>query len=694
MTARLNGAVGTFLATVNKRLRRFDAIEGLMVGAIAAALALFVAQMIVRVPVWIIVIALVLPVVAAIVNVVRRDGGYDRASREAESLFPSLQNLVRTHWELSSQQSPIVGEVSDRVKAQAEARVAAVNAEDVRPAKRVAGLAAAALLSLLLMALLASRAGDPVRGSVADNLARAMGPTSARTVVTVVPPSYLGVEQAEFVDPERIEAVVGSRVSIKVASSAAVGVVHDNDTLKVAIENGSYVASTVVSRDGLLLLRLFDNDGIERAQRLIGVTAEPDAPPIARITSPARDLFLNDTLRNIDVVIDAIDDYSLQSLELRYTKVSGSGEQFTFVDGTVPLSISRTNGKQWSGRGTLSLSSLGLIRGDVVVYRAAARDNRPNAPAVESDAFIVEIVSIGSEAVEGFSIDPEQDRYAVSQQMVVLKTERLIQRKPGMDSATFLEQAREVSMEQRRVRAEFVFMMGGELAESITHENSMGDLDESHEAESESDLSAGRMQNRGRSALLAAIRSMSRAITALNVADVDRALVHEKNAVRQLEEAFTRTRYLLRAFSEREELDLARRLTGDISDASSSYRAVAAVEASEIRDAQLSVLRMLTQGSDSLTALSFAGASRTLLATDPSSESTQRIAAQLMRASESSNSLAKRAAVDSVVQELSTLLSRGTGKVRSSVGRNGASLRFRDGLLRDSHVGAAAGVSR
>ena len=85
------------------------------------------------------------------------------------------------------------------------------------------------------------------------------------------------------------------------------------------------------------------------------------------------------------------------------------------------------------------------------------------------------------------------------------------------------------------VRAEFVFMTGGEV------------VDEVEEATASHELTEGRLENRGQSELVAAIREMSRAEARLNAADATAALVFERAALKALQRAFDRRRYLLRA---------------------------------------------------------------------------------------------------------------------------------------------------
>jgi hypothetical protein len=171
--------------------------------------------------------------------------------------------------------------------------------------------------------------------------------------------------------------------------------------------------------------------------------------------------------------------------------------------------------------------------------------------------------------------------------MVVLKTERLLARAAQLSRDSLEYGAQELAVEQRKVRAEFVFMMGGELADENDHTGDLDDLGEEAEAEAEDDILAGRLENQGRVALMRAVRSMSRASAAFNVAELQPALTAARAALAQIELAFSRSRILLRALSEREALDPARRLTGDLSEARAVQRAVVRPES----DATVRALR-------------------------------------------------------------------------------------------------------
>jgi len=241
----------------------------------------------------------------------------------------------------------------------------------------------------------------------------------------------------------------------------------------------------------------------------------------------------------------------------------------------VPLTVMRSGDRAWTARATWPLDALGLEPGDMVVYRAVAADRRPAGGSAESDSYIAEILAPGGVAAPGFAADFEQERYAVSQQMVIVKTERLIARRAAMSPTDFADQSQQLAAEQRKVRAEFVFMLGGELADAPDVAASMTDINEEEEAGRESDLLAGYNANAGHVALIRGIRAMSRAAASLTTGDPSAALPHERVALDQIERAFSHSRILLRALATRERLDLSRRLSGSLTDALSDVRPVA-----------------------------------------------------------------------------------------------------------------------
>ena len=500
----------------------------------------------------------------------------------------------------------------------------------------------------LCVGLASARDTIPLR-TVSRALRRAVPATAVAIEsieITVTAPSYAAQAPQTLRNPARIDALIGSRIRLRVRASADSLVVQTlRGTRTIAPSSAElFTVDIPADEDGFVTLAPRAEGGREGPHRLVGISVRNDQVPRVRIAAPGRDLFVKDSRRSIDLGIEAEDDIGLASLRLRYTKVSGSGERFTFSEGEVPLNITRTSQRAWKATGVFRLDSLGLAPGDMVVYRAITTDHRPGAPPQESDSFIAEIIAPGSEAASGFSIDPDQQRYAVSQQMVILKTERLIARRATIppDSANSI--AQEIAAEQRKVRAEFVFMMGGEMADAPDPDASMTDLNEEAEAEGEGDIAAGRLANQGRMALTRAIRYMSRAVTTLTSMDLAEALKSEKTALAQLEQAFSRTRIILRALSERERLDMTRRLSGALTDARSDRR----VTVTPPPDARGAALRRVladiatvaresgkVRGADASGSARFGALAEVVLRVDPSSKVLQKVSSRLSEASTS-----------------------------------------------------------
>src|SRR5204862_7317689 len=142
-------------------------------------------------------------------------------------------------------------------------------------------------------------------------------------------------------------------------------------------------------------------------------------------------------------------DYGLRSLSLRYTKVSGSGEEYQFTEGEIPLTVTPTTSRDWSGTASRTLADLGLKDGDMLVYRAVAADARPGDGSATSDAFFIEVSRLGVAAGDSFTLPEQETRYALSQQMLIVKTERLAKQRGAMSGEEFREASVILAVEQR-----------------------------------------------------------------------------------------------------------------------------------------------------------------------------------------------------------------------------------------------------
>jgi hypothetical protein len=566
-----------------------------------------------------------------------------RTVAEVERRAPQCRNLLITASELSG---PRVSDprstsglkpevppyVRDRVLADAARLAGRLDLAALFPRRRaVLALAGGAVAWTAALTLVDGRIarGAPVAEPSSDRAAQI-----ATVDVEIVPPEYTGRSARTLRNPARIDALAGSRLRVTVEADAASVTLETLGHSQPVPSSGAqtFAVSILADSDGYLALTPAAANGDRGPRRLIGLAVAADAVPRVRATAPGKDLLVASGAQIVPVAVDADDDLGLASLAVRYTKVSGSGETFTFTEGALPIDVTRTNDRAWTGRTAWRLDGLGLQPGDMVIYRGVATDRRPGAPAGESDAFVIEVAAPGALASEGFAVDDRMDKYAVSQQMVILKTERLLASRASVSAEAFREGALDIAADQRQVRAEFVFMLGGELTDAGLDPTT---LHEHEEAAGEDDLAAGRLINQGRADLMRAIRTMSRAAALLVEPDVDGALPIEKEALVYLQRAFSRSRYILRTLGERERLDLSRRLTGTLAALARPSRPAAEPEASARVAALRRVLADLAAlaadpapGTQAWRARSTALAQR-LLEIDPASSALRDVAAAL-----------------------------------------------------------------
>ena len=545
-----------------------------------------------------------------------------------ERQTPAAKNILITVREVMDHRVGIKPYVRERVTRDAAQVAADIDLRRTLPAARPLAMALASLAVLTAAVVLVP--GRTAAVGIATPPSTEDAAVVLGVAIEMVPPGYAGLSARTFDSPARIDALAGSRLRIAVAADAA-NVALETLSGRTTFEprgGRRFELLVPVETDGYLAIEPIAANGRAGVRKLIGLSVLPDHSPQVKITAPGRDLLLPDGSGAVNLVVEAADDLGLAALAARYTKVTGSGENFTFTTGEIPMAVTRTADRAWNGRGTIQLPPLALEPGDMVIYRALAADRRPGATPAESETFIIEIAAAGALPSDGFAIDDRQDRYAISQQMVIVKTERLLARRGQLTRDEFADEAAGLAAEQRQVRAEFVFMMGGELADEGLNQAS---LNEEAEADLEDDLSAGRLVNQGRADLVRAIRAMSRAAARLADANVAEALSLEKQALTSLQRAFARTRYILRTLSERERIDLSRRLSGLLGDLSRDRRAATLAETparlGALRRALADVATLTTAPVDRQESSSAASAiARRILAIDPASDDIRKVA--------------------------------------------------------------------
>jgi len=510
-------------------------------------------------------LALALGTMAVVVALRRQSRMMSQVALLIERGDPSLKNLIVTAEELIRHPGRSADWIGRRIFDDAASRLHEVDFRSTVPLSRVA----LAALAAVLVATVTPLAVRPSGIAPSSNSRSIASLTARHTLVLeaqLEPPAYSKRPSSVLTNPERIDALAGTRLTLVVLAPQSTPVRVRFGDRELSAKQGSDRAGfeMALAESGYLAVE-FDGDGTRREPtRLIAVNVVPDRAPVVHVERPGRDLLLPTVNHVVEIDAAASDDIALGALVLRYTKVSGSGEQFEFVEGELPLVISRDNAQSWRGHGRIPVAALGLEPGDSLVYRLTAQDDRPGAAgAASSDTFFVEIAGPGRVALEGFAMAPEQERYALSQQMIVVKLRRLREREKRLSPQALDDETGALAAEQRAVRGNFIFLMGGHVE------------DEEEEAEHSNEIQEGRLENTATREIWRAVSHMTVVEQALAGNDTAAALTAAMKAVEALQRAFTRNRYILRTLPSRLRIDPSRRLAGELDDVKDENRPVA-----------------------------------------------------------------------------------------------------------------------
>lgn len=489
-----------------------------------------------------------------------RDIGVVVGRTELET--PALRNALFTWYE---GRGALSGSIAAHLAR--HARQALANTTPSHPVSRMAWGAALAIV-----------AAGVASNVVAGRLPSGVPPSSAETrdgghsgnaVVAldwhavVTPPGYAARSVERAHRPPRIVALAGSRLDVTFTGWPSDAVARLGAE-PIALSGSGVARDLRLTASDSDVLQVQGGDGKVMASIVLVVT--PDVAPVVRVTAPAADLRRADARGTVPITVTARDDIGIRDLRLRFTKVSGSGESFTFEDGEWPVRVERRSPTEWTGTYTLDLATAGLGPGDSIAYHALAHDARVGPEgAGESERFLIEIARPGALTAGDFSLPEPEEKFALSQRMVIQLTERLLERRPRMTAEQFQQEAQVLAIAQRRVRAEFVFMLGGEVE------------DEFEEAAHSHEVEGGRLENKGQGDLIEAVRQMSLAETRLTAIEVREALPYEYKALAALQAAFGKARYFMRTLPSPVQIDANRRLQGDRSQAGSSRWAMAAI---------------------------------------------------------------------------------------------------------------------
>src|SRR3954468_7975860 len=539
------------------RIRLRDALRAAAAGTIAMAVAIAIVRS--RARGFQIPAAIAAFIVIGVATFMRFAGDRHRraAAAAVERANPSLRNLLITAEQLIADPNVTAPYMRERVIADATRQAARIDLPRSVPLTReIAALAGA--IALVVVASVVRTPALSIRPATTQSPQQTVKQSAAASVVLeLVPPTYSRQAPSRLTDPSRIDVLAGTRATLRVSNPEG-GEVRLNDVRIPLLGDGT--AGMILTTSGFIAVQA------RGLNRLIPLTVLADRLPEVRITAPAKDLRVATVSAPIAITAEAVDDLGLASLTLRYTVVSGTGEQFSFTEGTLPATVTRQSDRSWTLKAALSLAQLKLEPGDSLIYRAVAVDGRPGeAGLASSDTFFVELAGPGDVPLEGVEMPPDKERYALSQAMIVLKIERLQARERSLSKEALIEAAGNIAAEQRAVRANFIFLMGGEIE------------DEEVEAETSHEISEGRLVNQARGEIVNATLLMGRVERALSAPSPRDARPPARDAVKALQRAFGHSRYLLRALPSRARIDPSRRLSGDVSSALDWSRALAPV---------------------------------------------------------------------------------------------------------------------
>lgn len=426
--------------------------------------------------------------------------------------------------------------------------------------------------------------------------------------VTVSPPAYTGIEPwqqraGDIVAPE------GSRIRWEFTGSRADQarvVIDDAQNRQPDPESGEDAVSEEPVFEALathsLLYQITSGEDVER----FALEVIADQPPKLAISRPDQPVTEFQPVQTplMDIAVIASDDYALSELTALVTLARGDGESVRFRDLSVPIALdepplaSPLSPADSEFMLTLTAEQFELEPGDELYVRIVASDNREPPQSTRSSALIFRWLRDDA-PTEGTLAAIAVDRmpaYFRSQRQIIIDTEALLAEAAGLDQPEFLRRSQIIGADQRTLRMRYGQYLGEEESTEIGA-SAMPDHDEApgvgHDGEvnltgfgaaAETDvpeilepyvhahdsfLEATIFDEHTRDTLVAALSAMWRAELQLGLGQPAEALPHENEALLNLKLVQQAARiYVKRVGFEPPPLDEARRLTGELDEAS------------------------------------------------------------------------------------------------------------------------------
>ncbi|MBX9927913.1 MAG: hypothetical protein K2X99_03290, partial [Gemmatimonadaceae bacterium] len=586
-------------------------------------------------PSWLLAVVWIGAAALVLVDWLRAIGGDARAPTEValwiEARLPQLRYALVTAADPAT--SDTLGERSRaRIDAAPLERTVRQSLGRLLRVPAAVSVASAAILFALPDGALATGTAL-VRGdrlAAATSAARAERDPLAALRVEVRPPAYSGRRSSALDDPATVAALVGSEIIVE-GIEVGVPVQFDTAGVRRAVERrGDRWRVALTMPDSALALTL------HTAARARVMVLEPvaDSAPSVLLSMPIADTVVREARGRIALAADAHDDLGLAQAAFEVIVSAGSGETFTFR--TLRLGAQTLAGeREVPLTASLDLDGLALKPGDVVHLRATARDRNPRGDLGASETRSIRVArpsEYDSVAVEA-APPPEVEKGAMSQRMLLIRTQALVRRARSLTRAALADSSRAIARDQvklrRRVGALVYQRLGGE--EDSEHAHFAGD---GHEHGEEKPLdpaallaaasratggNAGQaLDNEGdetpivaiNAPLLEAYNAMWEAGSALEVVEPARAIPPMQRAIAALQRARAAERVYLRGRPPRVVVDLARvRLVGKEKGADGARAARAAIDPERAAwlvrfDGALALVRMAPRGAvDSLSLL-------------------------------------------------------------------------------------------
>ena len=306
-----------------------------------------------------------------------------------------------------------------RLESAAVERLADLRPSSVVPLRAPAAFALCAVAGAIAVATAAPEGA--ATGEV-PSAGSALADTALELSLDVTPPAYLN--QAPHVVSVEGEVTVpaGTTARLRVAThwpSVWMASAEGAPALTLGSRNGWVSELFSVDASRLLVVAAGPVPGDLRESRAVSLLVADDRVPDVSVVAPGRDIVrAPGSAEPLTVRIEASDDHRLEALELRYVRLAGGGETFTFTEGTVPLIRDESSPRRWTADVRWAIGRLGLERGESLVYRAAVRDSHPGRGWTFSDSFVIDVGTPFEAGGAGASLPEEDRRYAISQQMV------------------------------------------------------------------------------------------------------------------------------------------------------------------------------------------------------------------------------------------------------------------------------------